>query len=224
VNEARQWMADRLHERFSVVECSQAVAVSPRQLQYHFQQELGHSPLAEAKRMGLQRLRGLLLDRERNSCSVAELMTASGLIASGVTSADYGSRNTPQLSHHSHLTEQEQEQAMSYRAVAQQFGDCIASNNYGGACVLLTKELQSATTPESIKNAVATMTAYASGPIQGAQVMNEFTLEDWPGKQADDLAVAYVALNGENFSEAVTLTLAEYGHEILIRHLEWGRP
>lgn len=89
VNEARQWMAERLQERFSVVELSQAVAVSPRQLQYHFQQELGHSPMAEAKRMRLQRLRGLLLDRQRNSCSVAELMTASGLIASGVTSADY---------------------------------------------------------------------------------------------------------------------------------------
>jgi hypothetical protein len=48
VNEARQWMAERL-----------------------------------------QRLRGLLLNREHDSCSVAELMTASGLIASGVTSADY---------------------------------------------------------------------------------------------------------------------------------------
>jgi AraC-like DNA-binding protein len=89
VNEARQWMAERLQERFSVVELSQAVAVSPRQLQYHFLQELGHSPMAEAKRMRLHRLRGLLLDRERNSCSVAEMMAASGLIASGVTSADY---------------------------------------------------------------------------------------------------------------------------------------
>jgi AraC-like DNA-binding protein len=89
VNEARQWMAERLRERFSVVEVSQAVAVSPRQLQYHFQQELGHSPMAEAKRLRLHRLRGLLLDRERDSFSVAELMTASGLIASGVTSADY---------------------------------------------------------------------------------------------------------------------------------------
>ncbi|MFN5220673.1 MAG: helix-turn-helix domain-containing protein [Cyanobacteriota bacterium] len=89
VNEARQWMAARLEERFSVVELSQAVAVSPRQLQYHFLQELGHSPMAEAKRMRLQRLRSLLLDRERDPCSVAELMAASGLIASGVTSADY---------------------------------------------------------------------------------------------------------------------------------------
>jgi AraC-like DNA-binding protein len=89
VNEARQWMAEHLQERFSVVELSRAVAVSPRQLQYHFQQELGHSPMAEAKRMRLQRLRGLLLDRERDSCSVAALMAASGLIASGVTAADY---------------------------------------------------------------------------------------------------------------------------------------
>ncbi len=89
VNEARQWMAERLEERFSVEELSQAVAVSARQLQYHFLQELGHAPMAEAKRMRLQRLRSLLRDREHNSCSVAELMAASGLIASGVTSADY---------------------------------------------------------------------------------------------------------------------------------------
>jgi hypothetical protein len=54
--------------------------------------------------------------------------------------------------------------------------------------------------------------------------MDDFTLENWPGKQPDDLAVAYVALNGENFSEAVTLTLTAYGREIMIRHMEWGRP
>ena len=92
VNEARQWMAERLQERFSVVELSQAMAVSPRQMQYHFLQELGHSPMAEAKRLRLQRLRTLLLDPERDPCSVAELMAASGLIASGVTSADYRHR------------------------------------------------------------------------------------------------------------------------------------
>jgi hypothetical protein len=54
--------------------------------------------------------------------------------------------------------------------------------------------------------------------------MEDFTLKNWPGKQPCDLAVVYVALNGESFSEVVSLTLAEYGQEILIRHLEWGRP
>jgi len=38
--------------------------------------------------------------------------------------------------------------------------------------------------------------------------MEDFTLKNWPGKQLGDLAVVYVALNGESFSEAVTLRLA----------------
>jgi hypothetical protein len=54
--------------------------------------------------------------------------------------------------------------------------------------------------------------------------MEDFTLKNWPGKQPGDLAVVYVALNGESFSEAVSLTLAEYGREILIRLFAWGRP
>jgi hypothetical protein len=113
---------------------------------------------------------------------------------------------------------------MSYRAVAQRFGDSVASSDYGSAFALLTKELQISTTPNSMKNAVSTMTSYASSPILEAQVMDDFTLEEWPGKQAGDLAVVYVALNGDSFSEAVTLTLAQHGEEVLIRHLEWGRP
>ena len=113
---------------------------------------------------------------------------------------------------------------MSYQAVAQRFGDCIAQKDYDTAWTLLSKKLQVSFTSDSIKNAVTTMTAYDTGSIKEAQVMEEFTLKDWPGKQADDLAVVYVSLNGDGFSEAVTLTLAEYDHEILIRHLEWGRP
>lgn len=89
VQEARAWMGDRLDQRFGVVELSGALEVSTRQLQYSFLQELGRSPMAEAKRLRLQQLRRLLLDREQDHRSIAELMVASGLIASGVTSADY---------------------------------------------------------------------------------------------------------------------------------------
>jgi hypothetical protein len=113
---------------------------------------------------------------------------------------------------------------MTYRAVAQRFGDCIAQHDDAAAWALLSDELRSSSTPETIKNALATMTAYAAGPIQKAQVMDDFTLEVWPDKQSGDLAVVDVALNGNNCSEAVTLTLAQYGEDILIRHLEWGRP
>ena len=86
---AREWMATRLQERFTLEELSRAVGVSPRQLQYSFLQELGRSPLAEAKRLRMQRLRTLLLDPSQHHRSISELMAAAGLIASGASSADY---------------------------------------------------------------------------------------------------------------------------------------
>jgi AraC-like DNA-binding protein len=89
VETARQWMASRLQDRFSLQDLSQAVGVSPRQLQYSFLAERGRSPMAEAKRLRLQRLRTLLLDPSQDQRRGGELMTAAGLIASGVTSADY---------------------------------------------------------------------------------------------------------------------------------------
>ena len=89
VESARQWMAARLPERFSLEDLSQAVGVSPRQLQYSFLEEHGRSPMAEAKRLRLHRLRSLLLDPSQDQRRVTELMMAAGLIASGVTSADY---------------------------------------------------------------------------------------------------------------------------------------
>ncbi len=207
VESARRWLATPLPERFSLQDLSRVPAVSTRQLQSHFQQELGHSPMAQAKRLRLQRLRGLLLERQRDNCSVAELMAVSGLTASGVTSADYRLRF----------------------ARARGRPAAIAINKSGvtwdgAAWALLNNELQASSTPESIKNAVATMIAHASGSIQQAQIIDEFTLEDWPGKQAGDLAVVYVALNSDSLSEAVTLTLAQHGKDALLRHLEWRRP
>lgn len=89
VHAARAWMAQRLPERFTLQALSAAVGLSPHQLQDSFLEELGHAPMAEAKRLRLKRLRSLLLDPDQRGRSVAELMAASGLIASGVTSGDY---------------------------------------------------------------------------------------------------------------------------------------
>ena len=118
----------------------------------------------------------------------------------------------------------QQSHAMAYRAVAQHFGDRIAREDYSAAWDLLTKEAKRSATPADIQAAVATMTAYAPGPILEAQVMEDSILEDWPGKQNGDLAVVYVALTGASFSEAVTLTLVQQGEDALIRQIEWGRP
>lgn len=109
-------------------------------------------------------------------------------------------------------------------AVAQQFGELIAGQRYQTTWLLLSPEAQDAHPPEQMAEAVAAMTDYAPGPIQEAYLEEEFTIESWPAKRANDLAVVYISLNGGNFSEAVTLTLAEDGNNVFIRDLVWGRP
>ena len=49
-------------------------------------------------------------------------------------------------------------------------------------------------------------------------------LEEWPGKTENELAMVYVPLEGDVYSEAITLTLAKSGDELRISRIEWGRP
>ena len=89
VAQACEWMGNHLSDRFSVVELSHALGVSTRTLQYAFQEELGHTPMAEAKRLRLRELRQLLMQPYLKHNSIAALMEASGLLACGATAADY---------------------------------------------------------------------------------------------------------------------------------------
>ncbi|MCF8141817.1 MAG: AraC family transcriptional regulator [Cyanobium usitatum Tobar12.5m-G36] len=87
--DARQWMRHHLHEPCGVLQVAAAVEVSPRTLQYAFLQELGHTPMAELRRLRLRHLRQLLQDPDHGTVSIAELMAQTGLLASGSTAADY---------------------------------------------------------------------------------------------------------------------------------------
>jgi AraC-like DNA-binding protein len=89
VADARQWMLEHLDEAFEISAVAKAVAVSIRTLQYAFLQELGLTPMAEAKRLRLQHLHQLLLDSSLSHMSIAELMVSCGLLACGSTSAAY---------------------------------------------------------------------------------------------------------------------------------------
>jgi len=89
VASACQWMVNHLEEPFEVLQVAQAVAVSTRTLQYAFTHEKGVSPMAEAKRLRLMRLRCLLQDPCFADYSIAELMTCSGLLAGGSTAGEY---------------------------------------------------------------------------------------------------------------------------------------
>ena len=89
VMQACQWMGAHLSQRFTVQELSQSLGVSVRSLQYAFQDELGHTPMAEAKRLRLRHLRHLLRQPTLRDQRIAALMESSGLLACGSTAADY---------------------------------------------------------------------------------------------------------------------------------------
>lgn len=113
---------------------------------------------------------------------------------------------------------------MAARDVAQHFATLIAQGDLASAIELLTDPGRSVHTPEAIKAAVAAMLGGTTGPIRTVRVVEEGTVEDWPGKQPGDVAIVYVALNGDGFSEAVTVTVVEQHGRHLISQLEWGRP
>jgi hypothetical protein len=52
----------------------------------------------------------------------------------------------------------------------------------------------------------------------------EFSGEEWPAKQNGDIGWAYVAVQGEECVEAVTVTVAENAGHLFIREVVWGRP
>ena len=89
VANACQWMVENLEDPFEVLQVAQSVGVSTRTLQYAFTHEKGVSPMAEAKRLRLLRLRILLQNPGYADSSIADLMTCSGLLAAGSTAVDY---------------------------------------------------------------------------------------------------------------------------------------
>ena len=108
--------------------------------------------------------------------------------------------------------------------VALQFGRAIAQRHYVTAHSLLTESAQAAHSPESLKQTVEEMITVGDGPITDVDLVSECILEDWPRKQEGDVGYVYVALTGDGFCEAVTVTLTHEAGDIRIRDLEWGRP
>ncbi len=49
-------------------------------------------------------------------------------------------------------------------------------------------------------------------------------LQEWPDMSANDRAIVYVPLEGDVFSEAITVTISQFDDALRISKIEWGRP
>ena len=107
-------------------------------------------------------------------------------------------------------------------AVAVAFARALAGGDYAAAHKMLSRELKVIRPPKKLKRHFESMIAYGNGPVTGLFVTHIMT--EWPDKRPKDVAWVYVAMSGEDFSEAVSVVVAGERGALVIRELEWGRP
>jgi AraC-like DNA-binding protein len=88
ISQARDWIVAHLDQSFQIAELAAALYVSPRTLQYCFVEELGHSPLAEVRRVRFHVLRHKLLTIPAPE-SIEVILRSCGLNDTPVTRRHY---------------------------------------------------------------------------------------------------------------------------------------
>jgi hypothetical protein len=106
--------------------------------------------------------------------------------------------------------------------LAVDFATAIAAGDATRAHALLSSKLRSTITPEKLQAEYADMVSYGSGAPTTIAAMT--TMDTWPDKQPADTQWVYVAIANDNYSEGVTVVVAEEESRLVIRSIEWGRP
>jgi len=113
----------------------------------------------------------------------------------------------------------------AFEEVAVGFASALVAGDFERAHTLLAPSLQASISPAQLRDRLFEMfIGYADGPPTDIQFDDEFSLVEWPSKQAADIGWAYVGIMGEGFVEAVSVTVCNVGGMPLIRQIEWGRP
>lgn len=102
------------------------------------------------------------------------------------------------------------------------FVKAIVDGNTRRAHAMLSDEMRAITNTADIADEYDVMVDDMGGvnSIGKAQEI----LSDWPGKAQNEIAIVYVPLQGDTYSEAITVTLAQIDGELAISNIEWGRP
>jgi hypothetical protein len=108
------------------------------------------------------------------------------------------------------------------RKVATSFAQKIVAGDYETAYGMLSASLQATTSPAQLKKEFLSMIDYGNGPPNFVEAMD--VQDKWPDKLPADVGWAYVAITGDNFSEAVTVIIEREHGRNKIRSIEWGRP
>ncbi len=120
------------------------------------------------------------------------------------------------------MSAMEANHSADYAKFALAFANALVDGDFDDAHAMLSSSLGKTLDPDSLRANYEEMVEYGDDAPDVVQLIT--TMELWPERQADDLGWAYVAITGDDFSEAVTVIVALENGQPHIRHVEWGRP
>jgi hypothetical protein len=109
----------------------------------------------------------------------------------------------------------------SYKKVATEFAAALVARDFARAYALTSSGFRSTMTQAAMQAQYEAMVNPIE-PVSAVQLAN--TMEQWPAKQPTDVGWAYVAINGAEGGEAVTVVVTREADALRIRDVEWGRP
>ena len=114
---------------------------------------------------------------------------------------------------------------LPHEEIAVAFATALVERDFVRAQQFLDTELKKRFPPDALRDQFYGMfRCYAEGEPKRIHFDTEFSHVDWPAKLASDLGWAYVGIEGDDFVEAVTVTVAQAASAPVIREIEWGRP
>jgi hypothetical protein len=109
--------------------------------------------------------------------------------------------------------------------VAVAFASALVAGDFVRANAMLAPPLRQILSPEKLhKKLYGMFDSYADGDPKDILFDEDGGVMDWPPEFPNDLGSVYVGIMGDEFLEAVTVTVADIDGGHLIREIVWGRP
>jgi hypothetical protein len=110
----------------------------------------------------------------------------------------------------------------SHVILAEKFAHALVDGRFDDAHDFFTIDQKKLLPVAALKKDYEDMISYGTGGEKHVEVMQ--TLDDWPDKKNDDVGWVYVAILGDDFSEAVSVVVKKGASGLAIRSIELGRP
>ena len=106
--------------------------------------------------------------------------------------------------------------------IAARFARALFAGDINSAYELLSDELRGEVEAMQLSSQFVSLPEDMGGVTGIGQPM--VILEEWPEMSEDDRAMVYVPLEGDDFSEAITVKVSEIDNAVRISSIDWGRP